>query len=68
MSNHNSIEFQKLRAALEQARHELVTIQGATATDRPDLFNFDVLPNAHWVIDNRQVLAAIDQALGIPSP
>ena len=50
--------------ALEEARHALVTISGAAATDRPDLLNFEAHPGCYWTIDNRDVIAAIDRALG----
>jgi len=50
--------------ALEETRHALVTISGAVATDRPDLLNFEAHPGCYWTIDNRDVIAAIDRALG----
>jgi hypothetical protein len=54
----------ELRKALEEALHALVTVDGAVATDRPDLFNFEAHPGLRWTIDNKAAIRAIDRALG----
>lgn len=55
-------EIQKLHQALEAARYELVTLGGAVATDRPELFNFTAHPECYWKIDTRDAIAAIPAA------
>jgi hypothetical protein len=55
---------QELRKALEEARHELVTLGGLYATDRPELFEFDDHPKANFRIDTTAAIAKIDLALG----
>lgn len=59
----NKTDLRNLRRALEEARHALVITNGAVATDRPELFNFEEHPSAHWIIDNSDAIAIIDRAL-----
>jgi hypothetical protein len=42
--------------------HELVAMQRATATDRPDLFNFDAHSNCHFVIDSSKARGATSRS------
>lgn len=48
-----------VRQALEAARHELTTLHGLMATDRPDLWDQDLA----WDIDTRKTLALLNAAL-----
>jgi hypothetical protein len=50
----------ELRKALEEALHALVTVDGAVATDGPDLFNFEAQRNAYRV----QALGGSGKAFG----
>lgn len=54
MMNQNPI-----RAALEAARHELTTVHGLFATDRPDLWDRSLA----FELDVRKTLSLIDAAL-----
>jgi hypothetical protein len=54
---------QELKKALEEARHELVTLGGMYATDRPELFKFEEHPNANFRIDTTAAITKIDSAL-----
>jgi len=58
-------EIQKLRQALEKARHTLVRINRAVATEHPELFDFEAHPNCYWKIDNGDAIATIDRALAL---
>jgi hypothetical protein len=57
----------ELRKALEEARHELVTVSGLYATDCPDLFKFEEHPTTHFKIDTTAAIAEIDADLGAKS-
>ena len=67
--------IEKLEAALEKARHSLVTINDLKVTDRPDAYNEalkdgcdhsgakDALNQISWTANETQTIAAIDEAL-----
>lgn len=50
---------QRMREALEAARHELTTVHGLIATDRPDLWDRQLA----WEINVKNTLGLIDAAL-----
>jgi len=67
IANEAAAERDRLKAALEKARHELVTHNGLYATDiypenREQLLQNGV--NIEWQIDVSAVLETIDAALG----
>lgn len=69
-------EAARLRGALEDARHHLVTLDGLYATDRFDAYNdalengcdsnaaYDSLCDVVWVIDEKPCIQRIDIVFG----
>jgi len=47
--------------AIRTARHDLATLNGLVATDRPDLWSRELA----WVIDTREALAQLDAVLSL---
>lgn len=61
----NTSRVRRMRQALEAARHDLTTVHGLIATDRPDLWDRQLA----WEIDVKQTLGLIDAALlMVPEP